>query len=252
MSGAEAALVLGLISASISTIDAAKKVYDAVHDAAGLPRAFREMAVRMPLVLAILRKAERQLKNGKVEESMLRAIHPLVEHCKLKSDKLSTLLREALAGEDASRFERYQKAIRTIGKGGRVRELMVGILTDIQLLAENRSMGAATEDQFEQLLHAIEDIKKHDPSFPDDIQYHQSERPDDQWYVSAAKTQLALDYAYRRNDANNCSVFWIRGDSEDVFMGSYGDIAKEANLPETLTGDDKLRAVRKWIECQNN
>lgn len=169
MSGAEAAaLVLGLVSASISIIDAAKKLYDAAHDAAGLPRAFREVSVRMPLVLEILSKAEGQLKNGKVKESTCQAVRPVMEQCKLKAEKLSALFKEVLPGEDASRFERYQKAARTLGKGGRVEELMMGILTDIQLLAENRSMGAATEEQFEQLLSAMEEIKKLDPSLPEE------------------------------------------------------------------------------------
>jgi tetratricopeptide (TPR) repeat protein len=47
-------------------------------------------------------------------------------------------------------------------------------------------------------------------------------------------------------------MFWIRGDSRDHFTGSYEGVAKEANLPETLTGNDKLLAVRKWIESQHS
>jgi len=47
-------------------------------------------------------------------------------------------------------------------------------------------------------------------------------------------------------------MFWIRGDSRDLFTGSYEGVAKEANLPETLTGNDKLLAVRKWIESQHS
>jgi hypothetical protein len=171
MSGAEAAaLVLGLISASISIIDATKKLYDAAHDAKGLPAAFREAAARTPLVLEILRKAEGQLKVGKVKESTCKAVQPVMEQCKLKCGKLSALFKEVLPGEDANRLRRYQKAVRTLGKGGRVEELMICILADIQLLAENRSMGAATEEQFEQLLGAIEEIKKLDPSLPEELE----------------------------------------------------------------------------------
>jgi hypothetical protein len=44
---------------------------------------------------------------------------------------------------------------------------MAGIMDDVQLLAENRSMGAATEEQYQQLLDAIDKIKELDASLPD-------------------------------------------------------------------------------------
>jgi hypothetical protein len=50
MSGAEAGLVIGLISGLLQLLDTAKKVYDAAQDAKGLPKAFREVAERIPLV----------------------------------------------------------------------------------------------------------------------------------------------------------------------------------------------------------
>lgn len=58
MSGAEAAFVVGLISGVISIIDATKTVYDAAKGAKGQPEAFRQVAVRLPLVIDILRSAK--------------------------------------------------------------------------------------------------------------------------------------------------------------------------------------------------
>jgi hypothetical protein len=51
MSGAEARLVLGLISSTITVIETCKTLYDAAHDASGLPEAFRKVAENIPLVL---------------------------------------------------------------------------------------------------------------------------------------------------------------------------------------------------------
>jgi len=50
MSGAEAILVLGVISSVISIVDGAKQAYDAAASAEGLPEAFREVAARLPIV----------------------------------------------------------------------------------------------------------------------------------------------------------------------------------------------------------
>ena len=58
MSGAEAGFVVGLISGVISIIEATKTVYDAAKDAKGQPEAFRQVAVRLPLVIEILHSAK--------------------------------------------------------------------------------------------------------------------------------------------------------------------------------------------------
>jgi hypothetical protein len=76
---AEAALVLGLISAAITAIDAAKTLYDAAHDAKGLPEAFREVGERLPIVHDILQKAQEQVNNGKVKEATCKAVKSVVE-----------------------------------------------------------------------------------------------------------------------------------------------------------------------------
>jgi len=165
---AEAALVLGLISAAITAIDATKKLYDAAHDAKGLPEAFREVGERLPIVHDILQKAEEQVDNGKVKEATCKAVELVVKQCKQKAEKLRDLFNRVLPGEDAGIAERYKKAFKVLGKGNRVEELMAGIMDEVQLLAANRSMGAATDEQFQQLLDAIDKIKELEPSLPVD------------------------------------------------------------------------------------
>ena len=59
MSGAEAGLVLGLISATISILQAAYAVYEAASDATGLPKKFRAAADQLPIVLHTLDLAEK-------------------------------------------------------------------------------------------------------------------------------------------------------------------------------------------------
>ncbi|CAG1965819.1 unnamed protein product, partial [Fusarium graminearum] len=58
-----------------------------------------------------------------------------------------------------------------------------------------------------------------------------------------SKTQIALDYAYRRCDADNeCCVFWVHADSEATFLADYKTIgtvlwtSRDAHIAGTLVG----------------
>lgn len=65
MSGAEAGLVLGLISSTIAVIATCKDLFEAAHDAQGLPEAFRTVSDNLPLALDILRAAEKLQEKAK-------------------------------------------------------------------------------------------------------------------------------------------------------------------------------------------
>ncbi|PCD20291.1 hypothetical protein AU210_016159 [Fusarium oxysporum f. sp. radicis-cucumerinum] len=65
----------------------------------------------------------------------------------------------------------------------------------------------------------------------------------------SGKTQIALDYAYRRCDADDeCCVFWVHADSEATFLADYKTIGKKLGVDERLDGLDLLDAVRNAIE----
>ncbi|KAI1013600.1 hypothetical protein LB504_013197 [Fusarium proliferatum] len=65
----------------------------------------------------------------------------------------------------------------------------------------------------------------------------------------SGKTQIALDYAYRRCDADDeCCVFWVHADSEGTFLADYKTIGKKLGVDERLDWTDLLNAVRNEIE----
>ncbi|KAF5256311.1 hypothetical protein FOXYS1_13214, partial [Fusarium oxysporum] len=67
-----------------------------------------------------------------------------------------------------------------------------------------------------------------------------------------SKTQIALDYAYRRCDADEeCSVFWVHADSEATFLADYKTIGKKLGVNEQLDGTDLLDAVGNEIEARS-
>ncbi|KFZ24532.1 hypothetical protein V502_00989 [Pseudogymnoascus sp. VKM F-4520 (FW-2644)] len=165
MSGAEAGLVLGTISAIISIIDATKKVYEAVEDEAGLPTNFKKSATKLPLILKFLEHAEEYV-NNETDESIKAAFTPTLEDCKVQAIQLQELFEKVMPGEGDSRWDRYMKAARTIGEGGRVESLVGGILDDLQLLA-TRFPEVTTSRGKDQLATAIEEVTKMEPSLSD-------------------------------------------------------------------------------------
>ena len=165
MSGGEAALVLGLISSIITIIDTTKKVYDAATNKTGLPKAFGECAVKLPLVKNILESIEK----GNVDEKGCKEAKGVSEGCKKKASTLEELFQKVIPAEGASRSERYYKAVKILGKGNEVESLMKGILEDLALLSSERIMKTPTKTQQEQIAKAISEIRDVPKSVPDDV-----------------------------------------------------------------------------------
>ncbi|KAH6605366.1 hypothetical protein Trco_007073 [Trichoderma cornu-damae] len=66
----------------------------------------------------------------------------------------------------------------------------------------------------------------------------------------SGKTQVALDYAYRRCSDSECCVLWVHADSEATFTSDYRAIGKQLGVDDRAGGSDLLDAVRSSIEAQ--
>lgn len=166
MSGAEAAFIVGLISGVISIIEATKTVYNAAKDAKGLPEAFRQVAARLPLVIEILYSAKERIKS--LDETAQDAQEEFLELLKKKAEKLEKILRKVIRKDDDKWYDRYKKALSTLGKGDKVECLMEEILKDIQVLACERLKGTATEAQVKEIEQAIKQMNEIPPSISDE------------------------------------------------------------------------------------
>jgi len=166
MSGiGEASLVLGIISSIISIIDAAYQVYEAVDDEGGLPKNFKKSATKLFLISKLLADAETYVKDV-ADEATKVAFTPTLKDCKTQATQLQELFVKVMPKEGGSRLDRYVKAARTIGKGGRVESLTRGILDDLQLLATNFP-GVMNPEKEKKLAEAIKEVTKMEPSLPD-------------------------------------------------------------------------------------
>lgn len=164
MSGIE---VVGLIAAVISIVETVEKVYNGFRDAKILPRAFREVAEKLPLVQDTLRIVERHIRANADGEAC-QAMKTVMERCKTKADHLKEIFDAVKPSEDPSRLERYRMVVRRLGKGNLVEELATNIMQDVRLLAVNHAVQAATEAQVAELVKTIEDLSNIEPSLQDE------------------------------------------------------------------------------------
>ncbi|KAM0531696.1 hypothetical protein ACHAP6_008156 [Verticillium nonalfalfae] len=178
MSGIE---VVGLISAVIAIVGTIENIYNGLRDAKNLPRAFREVAEKLPLVRNTLQIAERHI-SANTDEEACQAIKNVLEKCKVKAEHLEEIFN-AVAPEHPSRLERYRVVVRRLGKGNLVEVLTKEMMEDVRLLAVNRAIQAATESQIAELLKAIEELSSLEPSLLDEdsISQHHYGSGDNVW-----------------------------------------------------------------------
>jgi len=152
MSGiGEASAVLGLISSIIAIYEAAHEVYDAASDTKGLPRKFRAAAEQIPLVCHTLGLAERNIRAKNVGEEALQSAMPVLERCKESAASLKDIFNKTIPTKDASKAERYKKAVGIKMKSNKVKEYMEEVIKDMELLAQHQVFQDA---------EALKDIKE--------------------------------------------------------------------------------------------
>ncbi|KAF7547354.1 hypothetical protein G7Z17_g7786 [Cylindrodendrum hubeiense] len=159
MSGAEAGLVIGLISGIISIVEATWKIYVDIKDTKCLPRTFHQTAETLPLVEDTLQTAKGYMDEHDLPEESRKAMKHILEGCKSKVGKLQQIFEEISPQPEDSRFASYRKVACALGKGSRVETLMDGILKDVTTLVQNHGIKAVTKNEFEVLTKAIQDLK---------------------------------------------------------------------------------------------
>ncbi|PVH70780.1 hypothetical protein DL98DRAFT_123555 [Cadophora sp. DSE1049] len=177
MSGAEFIAVAGVISSIITIVDGIKQVVDAASEVEGLPKAFRQASNKLPLVSDILEATKRNFEADYIS-GVEKSVTLVVDDCKDKWKTLNDLFDKIIPQEKSSCVERYYKAVKTLGKGGKVESLMKRMLEDIQLLATIKTMTTTnvekviktvTATQRENIAKAITDVASWPPSAPDDL-----------------------------------------------------------------------------------
>jgi N-terminal domain on NACHT_NTPase and P-loop NTPases len=155
---AEVDPVLGLISSVITVLDTITKVYGDVKDAEAVPKEFREITQRLPIIQATLQIFKAHISTRSLGEESCGALKGLIQGCKDKALRLEIIFRKVVPQASPERLECYRVAIDTLGEGYQVEALIDGILRDIKWLAENPAVNAVTEAEVQKLAKAIEEL----------------------------------------------------------------------------------------------
>jgi hypothetical protein len=157
---AEVDPVLGLISSVITVLDTITKIYRYVKDVEAVPKEFREITQRLPIIQAILQIVKAHISTRSLGEESCRAIKGPIQGCKDKALRLEIIFRKVVPQASPERLECYRVAIGALGEGYQVEALIDGILRDIKWLAENPAVNAVTEAEAEvqKLAKAIEEL----------------------------------------------------------------------------------------------
>ncbi|KAI9674017.1 MAG: hypothetical protein M1829_003860 [Trizodia sp. TS-e1964] len=166
MSGAELLAVVGGISAILGIANSISDIYSAVKDLHGLPKAFSIVASRLSIVREILDSANRRVE-AEEDQALCKAIKPIVERCRENINALEDIFESVKPGEDVKKVQRYYKAVKAKGKGGKVESLMTDVIRDVHLLSSQRGTNTATADQQKEILVAIQALAVVPPSVPD-------------------------------------------------------------------------------------
>lgn len=148
--------VAGIISAIITIVEASIKIYRTAKDASDLPLAFSDAASRLPLVQNTLELAADGLVEDTPEHECHAPLSAVLEKCTDRAAVLLDIFQSVIIPAEASRAERYIKALKTIPQAEKVETLMQGIMVDLQLLATNHTVKAATRKQMERLISKID------------------------------------------------------------------------------------------------
>ncbi|KAI1162837.1 hypothetical protein F5B18DRAFT_622353 [Nemania serpens] len=109
----------------------------------------------MPLLKDTLRASLNGLEQGE-DEASYAALKQILESCKEKVTSLEKIFRAVMVAPGASKPERYATAIRTLGRGRRLEELMSDIVDDMHLLTSNYAVKAATRSQVKEILAQVQ------------------------------------------------------------------------------------------------
>jgi len=175
MSGAEFIAVAGVISSIIAIVQGINQVVEAAIDAEGLPKVFRRASHKLPIISEILEATKSTFEKNKALQ-VEKTIKQTIDNCEENWQILKGLFDKVLPEDETTQIDRYYKAVKTLGKKGKVENLMKEMLENVQLLTNFKIMTATRTEEAkntnvdkEKVAKAITDVTGWESSVPDNI-----------------------------------------------------------------------------------
>ena len=138
MSGAEALFVVSLLANIFGIVDFTGKALGRIQESTSnlhdVPKAFRDVAMALPLLVDTLKTTQRRIGDGALEEETCKALRPVLEDCQAKFVELKSILDDCSPKESSSRLKRGCKAVLSLRQDKKVEEISHALSRHIQLL----------------------------------------------------------------------------------------------------------------------
>lgn len=161
--------VIGLVSGVITFIDTSIKVYDSAQKDIKLSETFQVVRCRLPVILQILATYKSNLtpQQDSIPEDVCEALAETLYACRTKTKNLEEIFQDIMCGPSDARHKRYLKALRRLGKGNKVEELMLGLTEYVQLIVNHQAVISVDQEQNAMLGEIINEMKSVASSVPD-------------------------------------------------------------------------------------
>jgi hypothetical protein len=135
---AEALAVVGLVSSIVQFIDFSSKIISRLndfHDAAGgVPKAFRDIKIELPLLLDTLKRTQKDAEGGSLSIDTQNALIPVIEGCRVQVTELDAVLLAALPPPRASWLRKSFKAVSSVRQDEKVQRITTSLRGYVQTL----------------------------------------------------------------------------------------------------------------------
>lgn len=153
--------VLGIISGIVGLIEATVRVYDSIQKDAKLPKTFKAVGNRLPVVADILRVCERNLKarEATIPAHVRQALEDTLKACEGKILTVQDIFKRVLSSESEKQIVRYLESLKRLGKGKQIDQLLLGITEDVQVIVTHDAVMSATQQPTAELQEIIQEMK---------------------------------------------------------------------------------------------
>jgi hypothetical protein len=106
-----------------------KRLRGFYSDSDNVPKTFREIKTRLPLLINCLKRIQKDLDDGNVDQQTQDALLPVVQDCTKHVKALSQILEETLRAPDDSQWKIVTKALRSFRQEQKIQEIRSSINT---------------------------------------------------------------------------------------------------------------------------
>ena len=290
---AEAIAILGLVTSIASLVDLSTQIVSRLREftsrTSDVPKSFRALSTRLPLLTAILQRITTQAQAGRLPDDVTKALRDVVDSTLAQVSIVQTCLSGIIPPENASKTERALKALKSLAREDKVCQAVEKIHKDVDFLVLHQTTQHV--DTGDRILEELSKLTLTPPAAPQSFGVYlgqapqiepdafigrtaelrqlrdiliPTQHPHRQRIISVSgmggvgKTQLSLAHVRACADEYS-SVFWLTAKDETSLRQSMADLATviihKSNDSTAQSIDEekvKIEQVRRWLSEPGN